>query len=442
MSDNPIRGTITAVCGDEKYLYVALWTGAPAATTGTTYILAGSPDNQLGEWAWHPLAKFPDNKRCDAMFISSLWTNPHLWMGYGNDVAYIKLPRGMDNPALDANCTYALTGTLRYQRHDLNAPDSYKVWKCIEIESDNLTAERYITVYTRVDNGSWVNWGNAHQSPRTRIVFSSDGIAGKTIELRLDFTLPSSEVPIIVRSVVLRAAERPDAIESYTAVVRCDDNVSTRTGGRAARTGAETWEALQAMLSHNGSVELIDPLGIERQVLVIAPLEMSEGKSREDARPEMLATVRMIGWDETDINTLLGEFVLNYGATGWPIPWIIPWTMGGTSADSSLTINYTGTAVSRPTLVLTGQITGATFVVTHPDGTTQTLAAAFNVAAGEIYTIDCVNKTVKNKSNTAVAVTVNDFYLTPGVNTIRLTGTDISATTACKIAYRTENLIA
>ncbi len=439
MSDNPIRGHITAVCGDEKYLYAALWTGAYNSTIGVTYILAGCYDAQLGEWAWHPWARFADNRRCDAMFISSLWGNPHLWMGYGEDIAYIILPRGTDNPTMDANCRYALSETLHYQRHDLNAPAAYKIWKCIEIEADNLSSERYITVYTRLDNGEWQCWGNAYQSPRTVIQFGKSGIAGKTIELRLDYTLPTSEIPIAQRSVVLRAAERPDAIETITAVVRCDDRVSLRNGGRNSRTGLETWNALRAMLAHNGSVTLIDTLGNEQNVLLITPLKMNEARSEGDEAPEMLATIQMVAWNESDVNMHIADLVLGFSSIAWDIPWSIPWSMGATDANVSRLIDYAGTAITKPTIAITGQITDG--VLTN--ATTGQSIGGFNIAAGEVYTIDCLGKTIKNKSGVVVAgVTVGDFFLTPGDNAITLTGKNISAETACRIAYRTENVIA
>lgn len=447
MADNPILGHVTAVCGDEKYLYVALWTGQYNATTGgTTYILAGCFDEKLGAWAWHPLIKFADDKRCDAMFISSLWTVPHLWMGYGEDAAYIKIPRGVDNPYLDSNSRYATSGTIRFQRHDLFAPATYKVWKSVEIEADNLSPSRYLTVYTRADNGDWVSWGNAYQSPRTKIVFGSEGIAGKTIELRLDYTMPGNITPIVIRSAVLRAAERPDSVEMITAVVRCDDKLRLRNGGYNRRTGAETWTALRAMLDHSGTVTLKDTLGTEKEVLVIAPLEQTEARSEGDLAPEMLATIHMVVWDEQDVNMRMVNLNFGYGANGWDIEagtgWELSaangWQMGATDASVMQTISYAGTANTRPIIAITGQITG---VVVKNLTTGQTLSAGFNVAAGETYTIDCAKKTIVNNSGAAVAVTIGDFFLVPGDNVITLTGTNISGDTACKITYRTENLI-
>jgi hypothetical protein len=438
VTDNPIRGHVTAVCGDEKYLYCAVWTGAYNSTTGTTYILAGCPDARTGDWAWHPLAVFAANKRCDAMFISSLWTNPHLWMGYGNDVAYIKLPRGVDNPALDTNCTYALTGTLRYQRHDLNAPASYKVWKSIELEADNLTPDRYITVYTRVDNGEWRSWGNAYQSPRTVIPFGASGIAGKTIELRLDFAMTTSDTPIILRSTCLRAAERPNAIENITAVVRCDDRISLRNSGRSSRTGAELWTELRTMLDHSGAVTLIDPIGVERQVLVIAPLEHSEARSEGDIAPEYLATVRMVEWQSEDVNMRIITIPLGYGATEWEIPWEIPWNIGNGDASASKTINYTGTAVSYPIITVGGPITGLAMSVTRPSGLTQSYSGG-NISAGIIHTINC--KTGSVTSSDIYGSKLNDigqFFLSPGSNTITVSGTSINGNTFVRIAYPME----
>jgi hypothetical protein len=246
--------------------------------------------------------------------------------------------------------------------------------------------------------------------------------------------------------VTLRAAERPEATETITAVVRCDDKVRLRNGSYNSRTGAETWTALRAMLDHSGTVTLKDTLGVEKNVLVIAPLELAEAKSEGDLSPEMLATVRMAVWDETDVNMIMVSFDFGYGsawditaASGWEISAADGWQMGTTNASLQKTISYAGTAITKPKLSVSGPITGV--VITNLT-TGQTLSAAFNIADGEVYTIDCALKTIVSNSGAAVSVTVNDFFLTPGDNVITITGAVINANTACRFSYRTENVIA
>ncbi len=289
---NPIRGFITALVGDDRWLYAALLTSG-----GDTYILAGRESQGGGErLIWHPLALM-SSEECRAMHIAGLWTSPRLMLGRDNDAAYILLPRYGDNPLQDSLCRYSLTGSIYLPAHSWGAPTTAKIWKSVEIEAENLSAVRYIDVYVRIDGGSWQEVGTANVSPRHTIAFPTSGMAGNKIEVRLDFTTSANTEPITLRSVVLRGAERPSLTDVITAVVRCADNLPRRDSKRCMRTGAEIKTELKNLASSAESVILVDKVGTRRRVLVLPPVEEAEieeqGGRAPKASPEELLTVRM-----------------------------------------------------------------------------------------------------------------------------------------------------
>ena len=129
---NPARGLVTALAGDNRWLYAALYT-----PDGDTYIMAGresfADEQEHGLLIWHPLAKIA-GKRCNAMHLSGLRTNPTLWFGVGADVGYITLPRDGENPLQDSNSRYATTGSIYFPAHSWSAPTTKKLWKSITVE--------------------------------------------------------------------------------------------------------------------------------------------------------------------------------------------------------------------------------------------------------------------------------------------------------------------
>ena len=300
--DNPVRGQITALAGDNRWLYAALYTAG-----GDTYIMAGrvaqGQEQVFGALIWHPLAKIA-SKKCEAMHISGLWTNPRLFFGLGVDVAYIILPRHSDNPIQDSACRYSLTGSIYFPAHSWGTPTTVKIWKSVEIMGDLLSSARYVNIYYRVDGGSWVLAGKAAFPQRHIIALAEEGVTGSKIELRLDITIPNSAAPLLIRSVVVRGVERPQTIELITAVVRCADNLPLRgQRGKCHRSGATILSELKALAKGDDAVTLTDVVGTERQVLVLPPIQESEVQQEGDLPREVLATIRMAEFevDETDL---------------------------------------------------------------------------------------------------------------------------------------------
>ena len=293
--DNPIRGRITAMAGDSRWLYAALLT-----QDGDTYIMAGRETNageaSLGRMIWHPLALL-ENTECGAMYISSLWANPRLFFGMNDDIGYIILPRSSDNPLQDSACRYTSGGSIYYPAHTWMAPTTQKVWSTVEIEADNLLLGRFLDIYFRVDReGEWQSLGRVTMTPYHILKFP-DYTTGKDLELRVDFVVPSSAKPIVLRTLLARAAERPTGISLITATIRCADNLPTRTGAKCNRTGATMIEELRACARMVEPVTLIDPLGATRTVLVLDPIEERESEQEGDEAPEVLAVVHMVTFE-------------------------------------------------------------------------------------------------------------------------------------------------
>jgi len=300
--DNPIRGQITALAGDNRWLFAALYTAG-----GDTYVLAGrtaqGEEQAYGMLIWHPLAKIVA-KKCECLHISGLWTNPRLFLGIGADVGYIVLPRHSDNPIQDSNCRYQLSGSIYFPAHSWGTPTTVKIWKSVEIMGELLSAARYVDVYYRVDGLAWTKAGRAAIPLRHVMALPSGGVTGSKIELRLDYTIPNSAAPLNVRSLVVRGVERPETVQLITAAVRCADDLPLRGRmGKCRRSGATILGELKALAKGKRAVTLTDVLGTDRQVLVGPSVQEGEVQQEGDLPREVVATIRMSEFEveETDL---------------------------------------------------------------------------------------------------------------------------------------------
>ena len=312
-SANPARGLVTALAGDNRWLYAALYT-----PDGDTYIMAGresfADEQEHGLLIWHPLAKIA-GKRCNAMHLSGLRTNPTLWFGVGADVGYITLPRNGENPLQDSNSRYATTGSIYFPAHSWSAPTTKKLWKAITVEGRDLTPSRYVNVYYRVDEVSnWTYAGRANRWPKSVIPLPAAGVSGARLEIRLDLVLPDSSKPPVIYSVVVRGAERPQTIEVITAAVRCADNLRLNSGAPERRSGADILTELRQYATLGEAVTLTDTLGVERRVLVLGPVDEIEVEQDGTNAPEKIAMVKMAVFETSEESSSLGEYAV-YGTS-------------------------------------------------------------------------------------------------------------------------------
>ena len=288
-SENPVKGRVTALAGDNRWLYAAI-----LSPTGNTYIMAGriAWEGERPPITWHPLVDLGRNE-CHAMHLSSLHSSPRLYFGMGSDAGYIVLPRNGENPLQDSACRYSKSGSIYYPAHDGFAPATTKLWKSIEVLGEGLTLGRYADVYYRMDRGRWVYAGKATRSPRDIIPLEPAGIPGISIETRVDLQLSESSRPLELRGVVLRTAERPRTVKVIRALVPCADNLSRRDGTRERRSGAQIMQEWEEYAQLGRAVQLTDTLGITRWVLVLAPIREVEVLGLGNEPPERLAQVSM-----------------------------------------------------------------------------------------------------------------------------------------------------
>ncbi len=438
--DNAVRGQVTAIAGDDRWLYVALYT-----ISGDTWILAGreTVDNveaANGRMVWHPLARLTSAK-CQAMHISGLWTNPRLWFGVGANVGYIILPRYGDNPRQDANARYAQSGTLYLSGACWDAPTTSKIFKSIELITENLTPSRYFTVYYSLDGGPWVAAGAVTRSPGYTISLGEQGVAGKRIDLRLDYVSAGTKTPGVVKAIVLRAAERPEQVELITFVVRCADRLRLYNNAVCERSGATILSELKALAVQNTAVPLKDVVGLTRQVLVLPPVQEQELEARAGEEREVLATVRaaVFAVDDTDLRTF--RFAISGSSGGMEIPLAIPWAVGATTLSMHQTVPCAASVNVRPVIVIEGPVQN---LVIENETTGKTISFdGTTIASGDSYIIDLASdtRTIVDEAGTDVSGDVAagsdlyDFYLAPGDNVFDLTGLGIDQNTAITVGY-------
>lgn len=309
--DNPARGLITAMAGDDHWLYAALYTPA-----GHTYILAGreaaGEELQNGNMVWHPLALLQSTK-CQAMHVCGIFTNPRLYYGMNGELGYIILPRNGDNPTADTNCRYATAGSIYLPAHAWNAPASVKVWKEVRIESENLSLGRYLYVYYSLDGGTWTALGLVNVSPHQVLALPDGGVSGSDLRLRLDYVCTETRA-FVIRSIVAVGAERPDTLLQFVALVRCATGLATRSGGKCPRTAATIREELYALAAYRKAVRLIDPIGVEHYVLVQPHLVATEAEQEGKLDRELSLQVTMTEFEARNTPWARGEIAV-YGTS-------------------------------------------------------------------------------------------------------------------------------
>ncbi len=433
-SGNPVRGRITAMAGDDRWLYAALYTGTD------TYILAGRETDTA--MVWHPLQRLA-GVRCEAMHISGLWPNPRLFFGAGPDVGSIILPRQGDNPLADADCRYATSGQVTFSAHDSGVPATVKLYKRVEVHAEGLDEQNYVDVFLRVDEGSWQYVGRADRSPVSVLPLDPRGVSGRTVRPRLSYHLASSAQPLRVLNLVVRAAERPALVPVITAVLRAADNLPTNGQMRCPRSGSQISSALRELAEAPRAVTLVDPAGGQRQVLVLGPVQESEVAQEGRLAQELLVTVRMAVFSEDALTreTRTVVFVLGGAADGFEVPTPVPTAIGSASASCAQVVSYPGTAPARPILRVTGPI--ADLLIRNETTGEDLDFQGTTIAAGDERLIDMhldspvvVDAEGADCSGELAADSdLLTFHLAPGANAFQITGSGIDANTAVSMDY-------
>lgn len=311
--DNPVYGRITAMAGEGKWLFAALYTPG-----GDTYIMAArepvGDEAVFGRLIWHPLRKIT-GKRCDAMHISALWGNPRLFFGQATDVGYIVLPRNSDNPLLDSNCSYATTGSISYPAHSWNVPTTKKVWKSAEVASEKLSPAAYLTLHYSIDGQSEQEAGRVTLSPAYEVAFADEGLDGLKMGVRVEYNIPNATRPLILRSVTVRGVERPRRVRTITATIRASNDLRTRLGTKCNRTVRDMLDELDALANGHEAVRLVDVWGRQRRVLVLQGVRPIEIEQEGNLSQELLIEVPMAEFEAETTESTASYWV--WGQSTW-----------------------------------------------------------------------------------------------------------------------------
>jgi len=141
-------------------------------------------------------------------------------------------------------------------------------------------------------------------------------------------------------------------------------------------------------------------------------------------------------------------FALGGGVDAWEFPWVIPWGVGASTIDLSINIQYNGDVASLPSIIrITGPIHDA--VITNQSTGEKLDFTGVTIAGGDYYDIDLRYglKTIVDASGSDVFSDLTsdsdhatwhiaaDDEVTGGINTIRVQGSNITASTKVEINY-------
>ncbi len=140
-------------------------------------------------------------------------------------------------------------------------------------------------------------------------------------------------------------------------------------------------------------------------------------------------------------------FGLTGGGGAWTIPWAIPWGIGAADLDQTVAIVYDGQFEEFPVITVQGPITD--LVITNLVTNDYLSFVGAVIGVGDTYTIDLRpgKKTIVDQTGTnQISKLVNSsdlatFSLIPdpdapgGINSIRVTGTNVSTATQIYLRY-------
>ena len=298
---SPVYGRVTAQTYLAGWHYVAIYNGTD------TYILKGRrphegeaiPPGWIGPKIWHPLVKIPA-KTVNCMHVSGLTTPNRLWMGAGQDVAYITVSP-INNPLSESGHTYAAAPSIYLSPIDFGARGIDKELMGFDIENSGFSSSTFAQLKLSIDAGAYTQWGlSATTASRTRLSRPATGSwRGYNTKMRLDITNASSASTPKVKGLIARAALRPQYEDVLSFSIILADAQKT-ADGRSSRVAADTALGTLKALRNSPPVVLTDYWkgdARSRNVVVEKAGPMRLIEQHEFAPPAWISevTVRVIG---------------------------------------------------------------------------------------------------------------------------------------------------
>ena len=228
------NGTITAIAGDERWLYLAVKNAA-----GNTYVWKGNPYTT----EWHTWTYLGAND-CNAMLVAGPGTvhddNPALVIGYGTAASYYILTRPGMRPEDDSNYRFDTGGGTLYHSWTAGGAAAFpKLLAAGRLVVENASAAKACVLKYEID---------ADGTETTLVTATSGGEASEDITTEVAFnriraivTMASSDntdSPVIIGA-VLNTIPNPPRKRAWIFDVVVGDQVRGANGGQSRYSGRQ-----------------------------------------------------------------------------------------------------------------------------------------------------------------------------------------------------------
>ena len=300
-------GTITAIGGDLRNMYIAVKNGA-----GNTYI------QKFSHGAWHTTMYLGAND-CDTLLVVGPGdfhdTNPVLLFGYGATVKYFILPRSGFDPSNDKSCKFDITGGTLFTSWSVVGSQAFPKWlNRIDMETRQTTAGIPITGQYEVDeSGTAVTLVTANSPGRANGKTSSEVEFTRVRGLMKLESAVASTTPRLLGT-VLHATQNPPRKRMWQPVVKVGENLETRGGNRDKQSAAviknrlfTAPNAFCQLTDRDGNVYQVRVLDVQNQGLI----ELKQGNMRRDEERLALTIV------EITTISIADRRVMQWGRDTW-----------------------------------------------------------------------------------------------------------------------------
>lgn len=286
LNDSPINGRWKAFAVDGDWIYGALAVGS------NTYIMIGREkrggESNFSSIIWDTLLYFTGT--CQAMWLSSLSTNPRLYFGVGNNVSYIELS------ASPGSVEYALTGSrysTRIRFDDWNPKDFPRV----DLVGKHLSATKYWTLNYSIDGGDY----SALDINGATMKIIADGrqsfflpttTVGREIQLRFDYTSDSASVPPELNFVEVYGVYQSKKIPVLTFRLALEDGMRHGSGSDL-RSAAEMFTDLQTLSASATAIVAKGPWSTTGIDVWVKKAKIIDLVQRSNSSPSMIVEVVM-----------------------------------------------------------------------------------------------------------------------------------------------------
>jgi hypothetical protein len=232
-NDSPVRGKVTAVCGERDYY---LW-AAIQDESGNSYLMCWDREQN----AWHGSIVDLGAVTVRKMVISDkITTNPQLWIGMDDDVGSIVLPRAGRDRSNDSNCTFASSGQLYMPRFTALFPFLNESFLATNALVNGLsTGDETLRLHYRiVDGGAFTALSGTWSSdPGQRLEFPTTGLKNEFLDTYLHFARggTTTNTPKLEAWVLLYAL-RPPFKRAFEFTAHLGTHLKTNSGARSGVT--------------------------------------------------------------------------------------------------------------------------------------------------------------------------------------------------------------